>query len=355
MTILTESHAVELPVVDDTMFEAELLDALCSGRLPEADMQTMVKALTPANMTLARLTTLMQTLAEYKQDELNLDPVAFDCSSTEWVDSTRFNTYSVVSFVMAAAGVKVAKFNGGTLSENYPLLEYLGYSQQTPLSVLETLYKKVGVVYLFQSQFYPKLETFNQQWQSITRSDGVDSIFRYVSPLLNPMRPRIRLMAMSHPLMQPLLGHYLCEHVRLKKALLIRPDCSGFSKVRNQPAEMAILGKTHLYEVMGDTLQKKVLNSGFAAEHIVGDGANETLKNLTAQDNIAIFQGLTDGDDQESVYFWRVCLNAGAGLYIAGKAASISDGMVYAHDLLKQGKVKDIVAQCRKALAGTHH
>jgi anthranilate phosphoribosyltransferase len=107
--------------------------------------------------------------------------------------------------------------------------------------------------------------------------------------------------------------------------------------------EMACDGPTALLEVSDTEIGHSVFQSDFSGKVPPKD------QSLTPEDCYAIFTRLLSGEDTTSFYYHLVCLNAGAGFYVAEKAASIEEGTAFAQELLSRHKVTETFELCRRA------
>jgi anthranilate phosphoribosyltransferase len=256
-----------------------------------------------------------------------------DCCGTGGSGLSHFNTSTTAAFVLAAGGIRVAKFGnraatGKTGSADF--LDAVGLAAGIDPERSLTMLHEYGLAFLFAPQFYPFLRVLREVRQRI----GVKTILNYVGPLLNPLRPAFRVLGVSHPIMQKLIADYLAGSASTKRALVVRgPDNLD---------EIAVSGVTEMCEVLGSVSStwERRLAAGY-------DSPNSAL------DNPAIFFDLLNGIAVPH-YHELVCTNAGAGFYISGKSATIDEGAVLASNLLQSGEVKNKYQQLRSEYARLH-
>lgn len=305
-------------------------------RLPMEDVKTILTGLTPDKIDRETFFSLTQALLDTSVQVPALYEDVMDCCGTGGSGLVHYNTSTTVAFVLAAGGVPVVKFGNRAItskSGSFDFLEQLGIPPDAPLCKMEFALEKSNVAFLSAPQCYPTMGEFT----ALRRSLGIRTVFNFMGPLLNPVKPRYRLLGVSDAMMQPLLADYLSTEVQTTRALVVRGG--------ETLDELTCYGKTLLYEIIGNECRQELFESEFSQPQ------PPQKEILTAADNIAIFNKLIQGEDRQSYYHRMVCLNAGAGFYIAGKAPSIWGGLAFAQELLSNGKVKETVQRCRRAYA----
>src|SRR4029453_11440684 len=212
-------------------------------------------------------------------------------------------------------------------------LQAIGFPLGLPPERVPELLDENGIVFLFAPQFYPVLARFT----SARRSLDAKTVFNFLGPLLNPARPAFRVMGVSDADVHVHVAEYLSRCPELKKALVVR-GANGLD-------EIDAAGPSHIIEVEGDRIGRTQY------EPQGTDGEETPSSGLTAQENAELFHRLLDGSDTASTCYRMVCLNAGAGLYAAGKASSIDDGYPMAQQLLGSGAVTEKYEKARRSYA----
>lgn len=312
------------------------IENLIHLRMPEPQVREILMSLTPGRVELETFHTLVQVMRETSQVTISLEGELLDCCGTGGSGLPHFNVSTAVAFVLAAGGVKVAKFGNRAItsrSGSFDLLEQLGIPTEIPLDRIKLLIERTGLVFLFAPQCYPTLKAFH----ALRKSLGFRTIFNFIGPLLHPLNPAFRLLGVSDSTMQFTMAEYLAGQPYTQCALVVRGEDSL--------DEITYRGKSYLYEVKNRTFEPKVTHRRFSGTWPEENGF------FSPQKNLAIFQNIIEGKDTASAYFWQVCENAGAGFYVAGKASSIAEGASLAESLLLGKKVKATVEECQKAYA----
>ncbi len=319
------------------------LEDLIHLRMPEDEARHWLLRLTPEQVTPAMLQKLVQTVQQTAIAIPAVDSPVMDCCGTGGSGVSHYNTSTTVAFVVAAAGVRVVKFGNRAMSSqsgSFDFLESLGFPPETRPETLPHLLERCNLAFLYAPQCYPCLAPLSR----LRKALGTRTIFNFIGPLLNPIKPSHRLLGVSHSGMQSLMATYLAESCpETQKAWVVH---SPLEHSANQPStgldEIACEGKTRILQIESGALLEKTLNCpplGIIPPHA----------DHQPDENATIFHQLISGEDSHSAYYHMVCLNAGAGLYVAGKAASLEDGVAFAKELLADHKVREKFEQCRRA------
>ena len=241
-----------------------------------------------------------------------------------------FNISTTSIFVAAAAGAKVAKHGGRSVSSSSgsaDVLEALGANiNLSPEKVAECI-EQCGIGFMFA----PNHHSAMKHVAPVRREMGVRTIFNILGPLTNPAAAPNTLMGVFHP---DLVG----IQVRVMQRL-------GAERV------LVVHGKDNLDEIsLGATTLIGELKDGEVREYEVHPEdfglQMMSLRNLrvgSADESKAMM--LSALDNQPGAAREIVCLNAGAALYVANAAASIGDGIAKAREAIASGAARAKLAQ----------
>jgi anthranilate phosphoribosyltransferase len=172
------------------------------------------------------------------------------------------------------------------------------------------------------------LGRFNQ----LRRSLGQRTLFNFMGPLLNPFLPDYRLLGVSDLKLHAVLAKVLAQEPTLNKAWVV----SGHPhENRATLDELTCHGRATVTEVQRGQLQSRLFHCQFAGDPPAWEAR------LTIADNLAIWENLIAGVDSQSYFYRTVCLNAGAALLVAGRVATLLDGVAQAEALLAEGAVAE--------------
>jgi|GEM_PF-705357 len=354
-------------------WDEQKIDDFLSLRFSEEETRILLASLTPDRMTLELFQAFLKGMQSKAVPVPTVEVKTLDCCGTGGSGIPRFNTSTTAAFVMAAAGVPVVKFGNRAASSksgSFDLLELLGIPATWPLEALPELLEACGLVFLYAPQVYSELSGF----MAVRRALGVPTIFNSMGPLLNPMRPAYRLLGVSNPTMQMLLADFLSNDRHTEHAWVLRAS-SGLDELVSDESNSiydVTAGTKRLMEVHsanklaqvelrhpregGDPFRKESIkplndqNSSLLMDpRLREDDVALDSNSFTPQANQIIFQNIVSGDDSVSSHYENVCLNAGAGLYVSGIAASLEAGIQQARQLIADGSVQNTYKQVQKA------
>lgn len=322
------------------MLSPEYIGKMINVELEEKELKESLVALTPDKIDVPMLKAFVDTIHSTCIEgipQLNGNDF-IDCSGTGGSGISRYNTSTTVAFVLAAAGLTVTKFGNRAVSSasgSFDLLESLGFSAFVPISEVSNLLEETNLVFLFAPQAYPGLGKL----AGIRKELGIKTIFNYIGPLLNPFKPKYRLMGISNAQMQQIVADYLRAHVQPRKALIVRSE--------NNLDELSPYSPITLMEVLGNRTSQTIYNASAVHKTQTPDKSSALTPEAGAKALVKLFEG----KDKSSEYYELVCLNAGAGLYAANRVGSIEEGRLQVQELLKTGSVMKKLDQLRRAYA----
>jgi anthranilate phosphoribosyltransferase len=328
------------------MLSSRTIDDIVNARLPEPEIAEHLVRLSSDGITGEIIGGFVDCLRNTVPPRLNKlfssdaagtagNRQLFDCCGTGGSGKPHFNTSTTVAFVLAAGGVPVAKFGNraaSSASGSFDFLEAIGIGR-APVEAIPELIDRCGLAFLFAPDFYPALKALAPVRQKI----GAPTIFNLIGPLLNPADPGHRLIGVSDLRAHEAVGRHLENEASCRHAMVVR-SASGLD-------EIAFDEHTDIIEVNGTTvkqfkLQPSEITDTTSSANTPGVGSVATNRDL--------FFHLIDGGEPDNV-FDLVCLNAGAGFYVAGKANTLKEGFSLAIDLIESGAVKNKYDQIRTA------
>lgn len=241
-----------------------------------------------------------------------------------------FNVSTVSAFVAAAAGAKVAKHGGRSVSSicgSADVLEALGVNvNQTPEQVAECV-NEIGVGFMFA----PNHHSAMKHSAPVRRELSVRTIFNLLGPLTNPANAKRQIMGVFSQTLTGKLAQVLqrlgSEHV------MVVCGADGMD-------EISFSGDTFVAELKNGQVNEYVLNP-----QQLGLGLHDvaSIKVVDAHASKAmilqVLAGATGGARD------IVLLNAGAAIYVAGLVPKLQDGIAVAAKVLDNGKAMQKLEQ----------
>jgi len=318
--------------------EAEaVMDEIMSGQATPVQMSAYLTALALKGETIDEITASAAGMRAHCIKLLhNLD--VLEIVGTGGDGSNSFNISTTSSLVIAAGGVPVAKHGNRAASSKSgaaDVLEALGVKiTLTPERSAEIL-KKINICFLFAQNYHIAMKYV----APIRKELGIRTVFNILGPLSNPAGANMELMGVyDQSLVEPLAQ--VMANLGVNRGMVVYGQDSLDEISMYAPTSVCKIrdGKFTSYEITPEQFgyercEKGALTGGTPAEN--------------AEITKAILKGEEKGPKRQAV-----CLNAGAALYIAGKAASIEEGVKLAESLIDSGaalkKLEEFVEETNK-------
>ena len=247
--------------------------------------------------------------------------------------SGSINVSTTASFLAAAAGLKVCKHGNRAASSKSgtaDCLEALGVNiDQPPEKVREEL-GSIGLAFLFAQRYHQSMKHVG----AIRRELGIRTVFNILGPLTNPARPTYMLLGVyGEHLLRPLPR--VLPGLGVKRALIVH-GTDGMD-------EISIGAPTKVYEVENATERAYEIRP---EDFGITPASKEAIRGGTPAENAAVTRGILAGEITDARA--DICLmNAGAAIYIGGKADSIAEGIDTARRVISDGsalqKLEDFI------------
>ncbi len=262
------------------------------------------------------------------QVETGMD--VFEIVGTGGDNAQSFNISTTAALVAAAGGVKVAKHGNraaSSLSGTADCLEALGVNiQQSPERCVELL-KEAGMCFFFAQKYHSSMKYVGP----IRKELGFRTVFNILGPLTNPGHPTMQLLGVyDEYLVEPLAQ--VLVNLGIKRGMVVY----GMDKLD----EISLSAPTKICEIRDGWFRSTVITpEDFGFERCT----KADLKGGTPAENARITRDILAG--QKGHKRNAVLLNAGASLYIAGKADSFAEGVKLAAELIDSGKAAETLAK----------
>ena len=323
---------------DLTYAEAEtVMDEIMSGQATPVQMSAYLTALALKGETIDEITASAAGMRAHCIKLLhNLD--VLEIVGTGGDGSNSFNISTTSSLVIAAGGVPVAKHGNRAASSKSgaaDVLEALGVKiTLTPERSAEIL-KKINICFLFAQNYHIAMKYV----APIRKELGIRTVFNILGPLSNPAGANMELMGVYDQLLVEPLAQVMAN-LGVDRGMVVYGQDSLDEISMCAPTSVCEIrdGKFTSYEITPEQFgyercEKGALTGGTPAEN--------------AEITKAILKGEEKGPKRQAV-----CLNAGTALYIAGKAASIEEGVKLAESLIDSGaalkKLEEFVEETNK-------
>lgn len=264
-------------------------------------------------------------------------PNAMDNCGTGGDKSYSFNISTTSAFVIAGAGIPVAKHGNRSISSktgSADVLEHLGVSLSFTNNHVEEMLHENKIAFLFAPHVHAALKPFSKVRQEL----GLPTIFNAIGPLTNPVSLDSQLLGVYRPDMVQMLAEALHKLGR-RRAIVI----NGAGEM--DEASLAGVNKISLLD------QGNISTFTLHPEEVgMPTYPNDQIRGGDAVDNATILQNVLKG--KKGAYYDTVLLNAGLGLYANGSAETIKAGIERAKESIESGsameKLQHLIEYSRK-------
>ena len=300
----------------------EVMDEIMSGKATPVQMSAYLTALALKGETIDEITASAAGMRAHCIKLLH-DMDVLEIVGTGGDGSNSFNISTTASLVIAAGGVPVAKHGNRAASSKSgaaDVLEALGVKITILPEKSQELLEKIGICFLFAQNYHIAMKYV----APIRKELGIRTVFNILGPLSNPAGANMELMGVyDEALVEPLAQ--VMANLGVTRGMVVFGQDSL--------DEISMSAPTSVCEIKDGKFTSYVLTpEQFGYERCT----KEELQGGTPQENAEITKAILEGRETGAKRH-AVCLNAGAALYIAGKAASIEAGVKMAEQLIDSG------------------
>ena len=310
-------------------------EMILSGKATQVQIACFLTALRMKGETLDEITGLAivlrdkaNTISPKVDNYVDFVGTGGDCTYS-------FNISTTSAFVVAAAGVPVAKHGNRSISSKSgagDVLEALGVNISADPDVVEKCVEEVGIGFMFAPHFNPAMKYVGP----VRKEMGIRTVFNILGPLSNPSRAKAMVVGVYSPSLTEVIAGTMAN-LDVKRGFVVsgEDNMDEFTLTGSSTVSEIKDGKVETYEI---TPEQFGLKRCKIEELQGGDGA------VNAQITKDILSGKERGAKREIVL-----LNAGAALYIGGKADSIEEGIRIAGETIDSGKAMETLEAMVKA------
>lgn len=302
----------------------QVMDEIMNNEATDAQKASFLTALAMKGETIDEITAAAKVMRKHCEKFLN-DQDVLEIVGTGGDGSNTFNISTAASIVTSAAGVPVAKHGNRAASSKCgtaDCLEALGVKIDISPEKSQKLLNDINICFLFAQKYHTSMRFVG----GVRREMGIRTLFNILGPLANPAGASMQLLGVySADLVEPLAR--VLSNLGVKSAMVVYGEDSIDEISMSAPTKVCEFkdGNFKTYEITPEQFgfercQKSELVGG------------------TPQENAQILRDILDGKDGAKRN--AVLLNAGAAIYVAGKADSIDSGIKIAKDMIDSGKAK---------------
>ena len=309
--------------VDLTYEEAEaVMNEIMGGEATPVQMSAYLTALSLKGETIDEITASAAGMRAHCIKLLH-DMDVLEIVGTGGDGSNSFNISTTSAMVIAAGGVPVAKHGNRAASSKCgaaDVLEALGVKITISPERSAEILKKINICFLFAQNYHIAMKYV----APIRKELGIRTVFNILGPLSNPAGANMELMGVfDEALVEPLAQ--VMAKLGVRRGMVVY----GQDKLD----EISMCAPTSVCEIKDGWFQSyEIVPEQFGYTRC----SKEELQGGTPEENAAITRAILSGEEKGAKR-QAVCLNAGASLYITGKAATIEEGVRMAEQLIDSG------------------
>jgi len=313
---------------------ASALDVIMTGGATPAQVGALLTALRMRGETVEEIAGFARTMRKHAlRVELADDPrPVIDTCGTGGDAAGTFNISTTAAFVVAGAGVRVAKHGNRSMTSrcgSADVLEGLGIGLHLTPEQVAACINATGFGFMFAQAFHPAMKHVGP----VRREIGIRTTFNVLGPLTNPAGVRRQLIGVSERRVAETLAEVLA---------LLGTERVLFVTAHDGIDEISVCGPTDIVEfdrARGETVTYTIEPKQFGLEECT----RESILGGDVSDNVSITLAVLNGDDGPPKTV--TLINAGAALYAAGAADSIERGVAIAADSIDSGRAYGVLQQ----------
>ncbi|HEY7220139.1 MAG TPA: anthranilate phosphoribosyltransferase [Candidatus Binatia bacterium] len=326
-------EAIEKLVNRSDLSEAETIDVMnqiMTGEASPLQVAAFLTALRMKGETVEEITGAARVMRE-KAHRVHVGAkTVLDTCGTGGDQKGTFNISTTAAFVLAGAGVNVAKHGNRSVSSqsgSADVLGALGVKVDAPKERVEQCIAQIGIGFLFAPLLHEAMKYAVQPRRDI----GIRTIFNILGPLTNPAMATHQLIGIYSGEMVAMIAAVL-KNLGSARALVVH-GLDGLD-------EISLCGPTRVAELRDGQVKEYAVEPeqfGFKRCRL------EELHGGNADQSAAIVTAVLEG--KKNAARDVVLLNSGAALYVSGKAATIQDGIALAVESIDSGKARQKLSQ----------
>ncbi len=326
-------EAIEKMVNRADLSEAETIDVMnqiMTGEATPLQVASFLTALRMKGETVEEITGAARVMREKAHRVEVGAKTVLDTCGTGGDQKGTFNISTTAAFVLAGAGVNIAKHGNRSVSSqsgSADVLGALGVKVDAPKERVEQCIAKIGIGFLFAPLLHEAMKYAVQPRRDI----GIRTIFNILGPLTNPAMATHQLIGIYSGDMVAMIAHVL-KNLGSARAMVVH-GVEGLD-------EISLCGPTQVAELRDGQVKEYVIEpEQFAFTRC----RLEELHGGNAEQSAAIVRGILDGELGPARDV--VLLNSAAALYVSGSAATIQEGIRLAAQSIDSGNARQKLAQ----------
>ena len=302
-----------------------VMSKLGDGAYNDSQKTALIIALSSRDLSLEEIAGFRNALLELSVKTTLTSYNAIDLCGTGGDEKNTFNISTLASFVVAAAGYKVAKhgnYGVSSVSGSSNVLEKLGYKFSADSSKLERELNELNICFLHAPLFHPALKNVSDTRKQL----GIKTIFNSLGPLVNPARTKKQFVGVYN-LKLARLYHYLLQQDA--KDYVVVHALDGYD-------EISLTSSVQYFSSTGEQLLEP---SDFG---LVMNTQQQLYGGETLDDALAIFKKVI-ANEGTAAQTNAVLANAAAGIQCFESPKSLPECVAIANEAIVSGKANQLL------------
>ncbi|MFD2627312.1 anthranilate phosphoribosyltransferase [Oceanobacillus kapialis] len=299
-----------------------LMNSCIQGEVSDSEIASFLTALRVKGETPEEIAGMAEVIRSHSTFHGTRIANVMDNCGTGGDQSNSFNISTTAAFVIAGAGIPVAKHGNRSISSktgSADVLEHLGVSLSFSKEHVEEMLAENNIAFLFAPHVHAGLKPF----MKVRKDLGLPTVFNVIGPLTNPVQLDSQLLGVYRRDLLPMLAEALNQLGR-RRALVI--NGAGYMD------EASLAGENHLVLLEDGAIKPFTLHPEDVGLSVV---PNERIQGGSAADNAEITKRVLNGES--GPYLDTVLLNAGLGIYANGAAGTIRESVELARESIQSG------------------
>ena len=303
-----------------------LMRQIMSGEVSPVCIAALVAALRVKKETIGEIAAAATVMREFSTKVAVPDALELiDTCGTGGDAAHTFNVSTAAMFVAAAAGAKIAKHGGRSVSStsgSADVLEALGVNINLPPQAVVDSIAEVGLGFMFAPNHHAAMK----HAAPVRRELGVKTLFNILGPLTNPAGARQQVMGVFHPDLVGIQARVLAQ-LGSRRVMIVH-GLEGLD-------ELSISGPSAVGELKYGEVKEYMIAP---ADVGLKTHNNSAIRVSSVEESKAMLLGALS--DKPGAARDIVALNAGASIYVAGMSINLLDGVKRAQAVIANGEAR---------------
>lgn len=299
------------------------MDMIMSGENTPAQTAAFLSLLSAKGESADEITGMAKVMREFGV-KVETDMPLLDTCGTGGSGLPRLNVSTASSFVLAAAGVKIAKHGNraaGGRCGSFDVLEALGARIELNAEHVKKTIEEIGLGFMFAPLFHPAMKNV----VPVRKEIGIRTVFNILGTLTNPAEAKYQILGVSDESIAPKMIEVL-KNLGSKKVLLVHGK-DGLD-------EITVTTETKIWELNnGDIKEYEISPEQFGMKRVEFDA----IAGGNAQENADVIKKILNNEIKDA-RLDIVLLNVAAGLIAYEKAGGFEEGIEIARETIENGK-----------------